>query len=114
LYPTIFASPAAFGLESFGSIDWSDGGYDFDYIAVWRDLGTGTFYYAEDSGCSCPSPFEDHSRETLIPLTSLGEFQAYLNARNPTGEDDHEYSYRQNRSSEIVALVERLHAAGLR
>jgi hypothetical protein len=39
-------------------IDYSNGDYRFDYRAVW--VGSdGRLWTARDSGCSCPSPFED-------------------------------------------------------
>ena len=36
--------------------------YEFDIFAVWADA-EGNFYYARDSGCSCPTPFEDYQVE---------------------------------------------------
>lgn len=53
----VYYSPEDFGLTLLGVIDWSDGNYVFDYTAVWMDEA-GRVLYADDSGCSCPSPFE--------------------------------------------------------
>lgn len=103
------SDPDKFGLESFGEIDWSDGSYCFDYTTVWR-TGTGAFVFGEDSGCSCPSPFESEGLNDLIPIDSLAEFKAHLDER-ATRTLEH---YDRDRRSEVVALVERLHAAGLR
>lgn len=53
----IYYAPEEFGLTVVGEID-NGGGYDFDLFVVWRDAA-GTLYWGADSGCSCPSPFED-------------------------------------------------------
>ena len=71
-----YYSPEKSGLEIIGEVDFSDGSYQFNYLVVWKDLATGKLYYAEDSGCSCPSPFEDYrypgsnSSEQLTPATA--------------------------------------------
>lgn len=102
----VYDNPGKFDLETIGSIDWSDGSYCFDLTAVWRNILTRQFVYAEDSGCSCPSPFEDFtSTADLAPITSLAEFRTHLDAQQRPSQD---------RAAEIVTLVERLHELGLR
>lgn len=65
-----YNDPGDLGLELVGEVDYSDGDYNFDLVAVWRDPKTGDWFYAEDSGCSCPSPFEDYTtRESLMKAT---------------------------------------------
>lgn len=63
----IYSDPEAFGTELFGSIDF-ESGYGFDIIAIWTDH-YGGLWYAEDRGCSCPAPFEDHDLRTLQSAT---------------------------------------------
>jgi hypothetical protein len=65
----IYYSPEDFGLKIVNSIDF-DEDYGFDMIVVWETLeGDKRLYWATDSGCSCPSPFEDfHSFDMLEPL----------------------------------------------
>jgi hypothetical protein len=46
------------GLRLLDYVDYSSGDYCFDYRAVWTDK-QGRLWTARDSGCSCPSPFED-------------------------------------------------------
>ena len=53
-----YYSPEAFGLEMVGTIDWRYEDYSFDMTAVWK-AKRGEYYLGDDSGCSCPSPFED-------------------------------------------------------
>lgn len=73
----VYYSPEKFDLVPVGEIYMHEPDYDFDIIAVWRHIGSGDVYWARDSGCSCPSPFEDYnSLEKLTRLTSanLDEF----------------------------------------
>lgn len=51
-----YYNPEKFGLEIVFCAD-EGASYEFDMFVVWKDTN-GEFYYATDSGCSCPSPFE--------------------------------------------------------
>jgi hypothetical protein len=63
--PDPFYQPEKFNLTQVAMIDYSDGQYQFDYRVVWRHED-GTLYTARDTGCSCPSPFENyHTLEDL-------------------------------------------------
>lgn len=69
----IESNPAAFGLAVVAEIEYSGGSYEFDTRIVWADKD-GVLYTARDSGCSCPTPFEDYRKlEDLerVNLTSL-------------------------------------------
>lgn len=70
----IYYGPAAFGLEIIGEVDYNKADYGFDLVVVWK-RADGTLVWAADSGCSCPSPFEDQSADTLNPIETL---QSYL------------------------------------
>lgn len=54
----IYYNPQDFGLEVVGDIERSDGCYQFDMVVVWKQA-RGKYWIGQDSGCSCPSPFED-------------------------------------------------------
>lgn len=54
----IYYNPEAFGLEIVGEIEWDDEPYTFNMTVVWKER-RGRYWIASDSGCSCPSPFED-------------------------------------------------------
>ena len=53
------------GLEWFGEVSLSEPCYDFDLIGVWRDPADGSWWWADDRGCSCPTPFEGITRQDL-------------------------------------------------
>lgn len=105
----IYVTPENAGLTPIGEIDWSDGCYAFDYTVVWQRTFDGRFVYAEDSGCSCPSPFEDTGVEDLVVLRKRGglnDLRAHCATRQAESSQD--------RSVEVAALLERMHAAGAR
>jgi hypothetical protein len=56
---TIYYSPEDYGLEVVGHLEQPDMSYEFHILGVWKDTKTGRIFWAEDSGCSCPIPFED-------------------------------------------------------
>lgn len=72
----IYYSPETFGLETVHVADDPEAYYSFDMFVIWRDVETGALFYGQDSGCSCPTPFEYVGRDELAELTSdtLGEF----------------------------------------
>lgn len=99
-----YYNPDKYGMSQIGEIDWSDGNYQFDLTVVWRKED-GSFVYGEDSGCSCPTPFENMDAQDLIKIESLQNFQDYL-VNHSTRDGD--------RQMDIVNLIEKLHGLGLR
>lgn len=73
----IYYSPEKYGLEIVGQVDWTDEAYQFDMTVVWRRVADGQLLYADDSGCSCPSPFEDHGVTDLVEA-SMFEVSTHL------------------------------------
>ncbi len=69
----IYYSPEAHGLEILGEVEESVS-YQFNQFVVWRRLSDGTLFYASDSGCSCPSPFETYENvESLKRIDKQNE-----------------------------------------
>ncbi len=64
--------------EEFGEMQWGEADYSFDLTRVWKHTLTGDLYCADDSGCSCPSPFEDTQVKDLTPITKLQDFYDHL------------------------------------
>lgn len=66
-----YYNPEKIGLVTIAQLDLREPDYSFDMVVVWRHTETGQLYWAHDSGCSCPSPFEDYdSLSDLTPLSS--------------------------------------------
>lgn len=72
----VYASPRLHGLRAVLSVDWA-GDYEFSMLVVWYHAESGRYYWGTDSGCSCPSPFED---ATNLSDLSDGTYQEMLNA----------------------------------
>jgi len=73
-----YYNPEDFGLSIVGSLEDPEACYTFNYLVAWGHDESGKVYWAKDSGCSCPTPFEDfYSLEdlTLVTNETWGEFQ---------------------------------------
>lgn len=67
--PNPYYNPEKLGLEIVYCVDTA-GDYEFSMLVIWKDAEA-RLYYATDSGCSCPSPFEDfHDVEDLERVTN--------------------------------------------
>lgn len=69
---SFYNDPKSHGLEPVAEIDYSDGCYQFDLRVVWRRVADGKLLSGRDSGCSCPSPFEDMGVSDLQEVESTG------------------------------------------
>ncbi|MEV3938687.1 hypothetical protein AB0K52_22280 [Glycomyces sp. NPDC049804] len=103
--PCIECQPESHGLETVGDVSWTDEHYEYDVTVLFADRKTGALFIGSDSGCSCPHPFEDMTRDDLDPIADINELQACLHALaggprvdNPRAE------------AEIVELLERVRA----
>lgn len=80
-----FCPPDHPDLEEIACLSEPELSYEFHYLCVYRHKPTGRIFYGEDSGCSCPRPFEsfhfsyDLSRVDTnldeITHTSWGSFE---------------------------------------
>lgn len=59
-------------LEFVDDIELTGESYSFDLIRFWVRKDTGQILYATDSGCSCPSPFEDTEVRELSEVELSG------------------------------------------
>lgn len=57
--PNMYYSPDDFGLTLVTTFNRSEPDYSFDFVCVWHNEDG--YYIAGDSGCSCPSPFEQYT-----------------------------------------------------
>lgn len=73
----VYYKPEAFGLIPFGEFDLYEPDYSFDIVALWRDEDN-NWYWASDSGCSCPTPFEDYHSVEELATGTLQDFQAWV------------------------------------
>lgn len=91
----VYYSPEKFDLEPVAEIDYSDGYYQFDYRVVWRHKPTGQLYTARDSGCSCPSPFEDYNALSDLETLSLSVIEDEVLLERQSGDGDNPTEFLQ-------------------
>lgn len=115
----IYYSPEKFGLEIVDEVEWDNEAWQFNLTVAWRDKTTGQIYYGSDSGCSCPSPFEDIGVNDLDEITreNLMEFIEYINERALSGgyswfregmEGSPEHQRRVGEGGEMIMRVRAL------
>jgi hypothetical protein len=76
---TVYYSPEQWNLEPFAELELTEPDYSFDLVVVWRHKDTGELYYGADSGCSCPSPFENFSSiDDLVLLATEADFNCLV------------------------------------
>lgn len=54
----VYYNPSQFGLTLLECLDEPGLSYEYHTLIVLQHNKTGRVFYAEDSGCSCPTPFE--------------------------------------------------------
>lgn len=92
-----YYNPDLCGLEIFDSIDTA-GSYEFDMFVIWKKLDDETLWWDADSGCSCPSPFDnyDHGHD-LKPVTinNFKEFDKILSEHPNISAPDYQNMRRK-------------------
>ncbi len=68
----VYSNPEKFNLTLLDEFSYDNESYQFDIRAVWTDK-EGRVWTARDSGCSCPSPFENTT--TLDRVWNFDELQ---------------------------------------
>ena len=103
---TIYYYPDDYGLELIGTAEEENLEYEFSMFAVWRDKTTGLLFYADSSGCSCPSPFEEYG--SVNDLHS-GDIHHILDALDVWVQDYYGYGEENNnRAGPAMNLREKL------
>lgn len=98
------------GLEVFASFDDPQASYSFDEFKIWERKSDGALFYGEDSGCSCPSPFEDvKSLADLTPITMGASYDSFeRDFAKYCANNEYSESYRYVDINEEAALLARV------
>ncbi len=85
----VYYHPEKHNLKQIAHVDFGEQ-WQFDMHTVWQHDQTKKLYYAHDSGCSCPTPFEDFTDiSELEPITkdNLRQFEeSMLNLKESKSE----------------------------
>lgn len=95
----VYYYPEKSGLTIFAEIEYSSGSYEFDTRVVWLHKD-GRYFTARDSGCSCPTPFEDYSLENLDRL-DVAEIEREVQA-------EMQHSYKSIDANAAGAFLDKL------
>lgn len=80
-----YSSPERHDLTLVGTVHRYCEAYEFDMVAVWVH-DDGRIFWGQDSGCSCPSPFEGCELKDLDQVESWAELDAALKDCAPSAE----------------------------
>ncbi len=100
----IYYSPEDYGLKVFVGVSNPALYYGFSMLVVWQDKD-GTLFYAEDSGCSCPEPFE-----SIVGIGELGTIvgadglKAFFDALTSWGTANTEDTYGDPCTVDITSV----------
>ncbi len=83
-----YYSPHLCGLQILESINTANS-HEFDMFAVWIKLDDNTLWWDTDSGCSCPTPFENghHDLKEITEATYYNFDLALKNHSNLKPKD---------------------------
>lgn len=99
----IYYNPEKFGLTILKSHDIA-GSYEFNMVVVFR-TDDGRFLVGQDSGCSCPTPFESLGVRDLTEVESLADVADF--ARSRWGDDYYSWEGRSV-EDDVTALLDGL------
>lgn len=105
----VYYSPEKYGLTPVGEIEWDGESYQFNITAVWRHQETGDLYYADDSGCSCPAPFETY--DSLDELNKATRFEVIKHLEDRL-ENRYQHSYGSSKEEvvgDMAGLISKLY-----
>ena len=92
-----------FGLTPLGEVELREPCYSFDILAVWYHAETKRFYWATDSGCSCPAPFEDYKDLESLNVGNKAECLAAVDSE--TAGDVYDGDAAMNLRERILAVT---------
>lgn len=106
-----YYAPEKLGLEML-AVEQPDLSYEFNILAFWSN-GIGQVWSCSDSGCSCPSPFEDYRGYTQQEVVqkferigSVGQAAAIFDSWNSWETSYHGNHLPQSRKDEVMAWVQ--------
>ena len=106
----IYYEPEHFGLTMIGAFEWAEPCWQFDTLAVWKSR-RGQYWIGQDSGCSCPMPFENiTSVDQLDGPYNKGELRKRLNSlvNEKVGEGDAYHYPKATLMKSVADLLARI------
>lgn len=80
----VYYHPDKNGAELVAELDRDDLSYEYDTTIMLRRVSDGAIFLASDSGCSCPTPFEDYvGLESMERAHTLEQVQRFADENAP-------------------------------
>lgn len=74
-----YYSPKKCGLQIIDALEDPAASYDFSTVVAFRKSRTKRVFIVHDSGCSCPTPFEDvHSLADMSEIRTVKEAREFI------------------------------------
>jgi hypothetical protein len=74
-----YYNPEKCGLELVDVLDVPELSWEYDTIILVKDKESGEYFMAHDSGCSCPTPFEEvRGLGDMTHIRSVEEFDSFI------------------------------------
>lgn len=87
-YYSVYGTPERFKLTTLATLNRAHAGdWGFDYVVIWRHED-GTVLWGEDSGCSCPAPFENVRSYNDLNVLNEHTWPEFERAVRKNTEDD--------------------------
>ena len=95
----IYYHPEKHNLTVFDEVETA-GSYEFDTTVIWKDKDN-NLYWAHDSGCSCPIPFEGYKTiKDLSTLTKDNFYNFEIHLKN-------QYNISNTQFNDCIVLVKK-------
>lgn len=110
---SVYYEPKTFGLEILCTFNDPEASYSFDMFVIWKHAD-GRLFYARDSGCSCPAPFEDYTKLedlTQITLPGLQSFKDAFESWRKSHRWGDDEGYDMCTKTEAIDLFDQVEAA---
>lgn len=99
-YTSVYSNPEKFGLKVLIEKEDPEAFYSFEMVIVWEDAN-GKLYWASDSGCSCPSPFENYTTLESLNTGTVSDLIDFLKA----WLEDWYNSWKKDAAHEVLKRV---------
>lgn len=107
-FEDVYYAPNKHGLISIGEVEWAYESHSFDLTAVWYHEETGQFYWGNDSGCSCPSPFQDITDKSELNSGSAFQVAEALHDRLKERRTEEYFTLSRDAESEVAEVITRV------
>lgn len=94
----IYYRPESHGVTCVGQVEWGSHHW-FDLTAVWVDADK-RLYWADDTGCSCPMPFDYVKSLEDLQTGTLQQLAEHLRERQA-------HSRKSSANADVVELLGR-------